>query len=113
MPRSKGKKWEVDQLKKILESLPEGRQVFAKKLIKRIEFMEETLDSLEKKITEEGPVTEGLNGNGFMIWSENPAQKSYNVMIGKYNAMVKTLIDMAPSGNEESDDLLDFLERKE
>jgi hypothetical protein len=41
--------------------------------------------------------------------TEHPAQKSYNTMIGRYNAMVKSLVDMIPSGETDKDDLMDFI----
>lgn len=96
-------------MKKLIDLIDPSKQELAKKMCERVMFMEKTLKELEDNISKHGAVIESTNGNGFEITMENPAQKSYNVMIGKYNAMVKTLLDLLPDGNTESDELLDFL----
>lgn len=94
---------------KVLELVDQNKQSLAKKLCERIKFMEKTLKELESSIKKDGPVIVTKNGNGFDVTMENPAQKSYNVMIGKYNAMLKTLIDLIPKGEDSEDELLKFL----
>lgn len=95
-----------------LEELPENKEYLAKKLFKRVEFMDKTLNELQKKIKKEGAVISTTNGNGFEVLTENPAQKSYNVMIGKYNAAIKTLLDLLPETAASGDRLLDFLQKR-
>ena len=68
-----------------------------------------TLNKLEKQVQQDGAIITAVNGNGFDVMSEHPAQKSYNTMIGRYNAMVKTLVDMIPDGKGEADELMSFL----
>lgn len=95
--------------KEAVELVSEAHRELAKKLYKRICFMDKTLNDLEKQVREEGAIITTVNGNGFDVMTEHPAQKSYNTMIGRYNAMVKSLVDMIPSGETDSDELMDFL----
>lgn len=95
--------------KEAVELVSEAHRELAKKLYKRICFMDKTLNDLEKQVREEGAIITTVNGNGFDVMTEHPAQKSYNTMIGRYNAMVKSLVDMIPSGEADSDELMDFL----
>lgn len=92
-----------------VELVSESHKELAKKLYKRICFMDKTLNELEKQVKEEGAIITTTNGNGFDVMSEHPAQKSYNTMIGRYNAMVKSLVDMIPSGKTDKDDFMDFI----
>lgn len=112
MAAVRGKKKELAELKKSIGLIGENKRAFARKLYGRIEFMDETLNELEQKIKDDGPIVEGVNGNGFKVMQEHPAQKSYNVMVGKYNAMVKTIIDLIPENVEEGDDLMNFIRGK-
>ena len=98
-------KHDIKDLKQLLELIDENRQPVAKKLLSRIKFMDATLNKLQSQIKREGAV----NGNGFKTKTEHPAQKSYNTMIGRYNALVKTFIDLIPTGSGGDDELLSFL----
>lgn len=95
--------------KEAVELVSEAHRELAKKLYKRICFMDKTLNDLEKQVREEGAIITTVNGNGFDVMTEHPAQKSYNTMIGRYNAMVKSLVDMIPSGKTDEDELMDFI----
>lgn len=101
----------LTNIKKAIGLIDESKRMLALKLLDRVEFMEKTLLELEAIIKKDGAVLCTTNGNGFEILSEHPAQKSYNVMIGKYNAMVKTLLDLIPEGKSEGDELMNFLGR--
>ncbi len=102
----------LSELKKILGTMDEIRQPIAKKLYKRCKFMESTLNALEKKIKEEGAVIVNVNGNGFEVKMENPAQKSYSTLVGKYNAVVKNLLDMIPKNEVKDDEFTEFFMKK-
>jgi hypothetical protein len=96
--------------KEAIELVDKSHRELAKKLYKRICFMDKTLNQLEQQVKQDGAVITTVNGNGFDVMTEHPAQKSYNTMIGRYNAMVKSLVDMIPSeGKTESDELMNFL----
>lgn len=85
-----------NRIKKLYKDLPENKYKLCDNLIQNVAFMEETLKDLQEKINNEGAVLKAKNGNGFNVVSEHPAQKSYNNMISKYQAAVKTLADMLP-----------------
>lgn len=112
MTEKSEKKQGLAAFKESLEILPENKKYLAKKLFKRIEFMDKTLNELQKKIKNEGAVISTTNGNGFEVLTENPAQKSYNVMIGKYNAAIKTLLDLVPEAASGGDRLFEFLQKR-
>ena len=59
--------------------------------------MEVTLEELHARVNKEGAIIETINGNGFDVLLENPAQKSYNTMIRNYNTIMKTLAEIIPS----------------
>lgn len=99
----------IKGLKELLELMDENRKPVAEKLLSRIKFMDTTLNKLQTQIKREGAVIEALNGNGFKTKTEHPAQKSYNTMIGRYNALVKTFIDLIPVGSSGEDEFLKFL----
>jgi len=99
----------IKELKELLELMDENRKPVAQKLLSRIKFMDTTLNKLQTQIKREGAVIEAVNGNGFKTKTEHPAQKSYNTMIGRYNALVKTFIDLIPTGSGSDDELLSFL----
>lgn len=103
-------KSEIAKYKKLFGKIPEDKKVFAERLYKQAAFMVATLQELQDTVNREGAVVTGTNGNGFEVVSENPAQKSYNIMIKNYNATVKLLIDMLPEGTDkEEDELMKFI----
>lgn len=112
MAEEKETKKKLSKLEKILETVDETRRPIAKKLYKRCKFMEATLNALEKKIKEEGAVIVNRNGNGFEVQMENPAQKSYTALVGKYNAVIKNLLDMIPKNEAKDDEFTEFFMRK-
>ena len=59
----------------------------------------------------EGAIIEATNGNGFTVKTEHPASKAYATLVGKYNAMVKTVEDIILDSlqKSEGDELLEFL----
>lgn len=97
------------KLTELVELMGENQKPTAKKLLAQISFMEKTLKKLQKRINDEGAIIEAKNGNGFMVQTEHPAQKSYNTMIGRYNAVVKTFMELVPMSQPKDDDFLDFI----
>lgn len=105
-------KKELNKYKNIFKSIDEDKKPFAQKWYEQAAFMSITLNELQDKIKTEGAVIETTNGNGFITYSEHPAQKSYNVMIRNYNATIKHLIDLLPDSEKgNQDELLEFLGR--
>lgn len=108
----KSKKYtNICELKKLLDLVDENRRPIAENIFKRLKFVDKTLTDLEKQIKKEGAVITFTNGNGFETVSEHPAQKSYNTMLGRYNALVKTFLDIIPEGQKSTDDFLEFVSR--
>ena len=64
--------------------------------------MSVTLEELQEDIKERGPIVTGTNGNGFTVSTENPSQKSYNVMISRYTTIIKQLEELLPDQKTEN-----------
>ena len=87
---------ELALFEKIYAELDENHRIFAKKLYTELIFISSNLNELKKEINENGAIMKTVNGNGFEVLMENPAQKAYNNMIKNYNATVKQLAELAP-----------------
>lgn len=111
MVEDKKIKQEITRLRKIFKDLDGDKKELADRLINRAAFMMGTLETLEEDVKINGPVITSVNGNGFNVTQENPAQKSYNVMIRNYNGVIKALFEMLPDSNGEQDELMKFLVR--
>jgi len=97
------------KLTELIELMGDNQKPMAKKLLEQLKFMEKTLKKLQKIITDEGAIIEAKNGNGFTVQTEHPAQKSYNTMIGRYNAVVKTFMELVPSSLPKDDEFIGFI----
>lgn len=93
---------EKRKLVKIFEEIPENKKKLCSKLIDNAAFMAVTLEDLQKTINDEGPVITSVNGNGFEITQEHPAQKSYISMMGKYSAVIGQLTNLLPDQKAET-----------
>lgn len=109
MNETSKRKTNLNKLKRIIKTVDDNHRPLAENIFERLQFMVFTLSDLEKQIEEEGAVIKNINGNGFETVSEHPAQKSYNTMIGRYNALIKTFIDIIPDGVKQNDEFLDFV----
>ena len=72
-------------------------------LIDKAEFLEQTLQELQEKITAGGVVTEMCQG-AYNIERANPALQAYNITIKNYTAIIKQLNDMLPTDNKKISD---------
>ena len=102
---------ELRKFKGFCKNLSKDRKNIAIKLCQKAAFMEVTLEDLQDQINKEGAIVEAVNGNGFKVKSENPAQKTYNTMIKNYNATIKSLVDLMPEGASANDELIGFIRR--
>lgn len=93
---------EIARLNNILKNIHESKRSIAKGLIENIAFMSVTLEDLQEVIKRQGPVVVFQQGTQKMM-VENPAQKSYNTMVNRYNTATKTLFDLLPK------DLVDII----
>lgn len=89
-------KQELRKLKALYKELPKNKQKLTEKLIANAAFMAVTLEDLQTEVNKKGAVIKQKNGNGFTVVQESAAQKSYNVMIGKYTAVIAKLDEMLP-----------------
>lgn len=96
----------VNEMLAIFSDVKSEKKELAAKMIQRIAFMQVTLEELETEIKIKGATYRMENGSQKMI-VENPAQKSYNNMINRYTTALKTLMDLLPQGDGESDDGFD------
>ena len=93
----------LKRYKEIFKDLDENKRTFAEQLYKEAIFMNKTLKKLKTSISKEGAIVSKMNGNGFEVITENPAQKAYNSMIKNYNYNLKLLAELAtPSAKGES-----------
>lgn len=96
MAKLKANKSSLDLYNEIYKDLDINKKIFAEKLYREAEHMERTLDKLKAQVDEEGAIIKTVNGNGFEVINEHPAQKSYNIMIRNYNNTLRQLEELAP-----------------
>ena len=93
------------ELKKYFKDTDKDK--IALSLIDRAIFMQETLKDLEKKVIEQGGVTEMCQGS-YSIERINPALQAYNNTIKNYTNVVKQIYDLIPAVEDDKDDFEDF-----
>lgn len=97
-----------EKLKKSLNEVPENQQPIAIALYDELVFINKTLISLRKIIEKEGVLDLFQNGSQ-EYYREHPALKSYNTTLSRYSNIIKQLIEIIPSSEQASDELLDFI----
>ena len=112
--REKHIKNEMRMYKKRFTVVPAERKDVLTRLCNEASFMSATLRELQIKIEEEGAIITMINGNGFEVMQESPAQVSYNRMIKNYTSTVKQILAELPKGEvnkaaDGDDDLIAFL----
>lgn len=100
---------EYGRLKELFADVPKNKQELCQGLLENAAFMKVALDDLRKVVTEEGAIKECVNGNGFTVLQEHPAQKSYNSMINRYSSVIADLAKILPESSGSSK-LAAFLE---
>ena len=93
---------EIRKLKRIFKNISKDKKTLCEKLIQNAAFMAVTLEDLQETIKEEGAIKSCVNGNGFLVMQEHPAQKSYNSMINRYASVIKQLQDLLPDNKQEN-----------
>lgn len=97
-----------EKLKKSLNEIPENQQPIAIALYDELIFINKTLISLRTIIEKEGVLDLFQNGSQ-EYYREHPALKSYNTTLSRYSNIIKQLIEIIPSSEQASDELLDFI----
>ena len=105
----KGKK-KKEEIKKLVELVPEEKRVIAEKLAAELNFMDETLEQLKETVRQRGVVDDFKQGKQEFL-RESPALKAYNTTIQRYSLLFKQLADLLPkqAQNEVGAALLNFL----
>ena len=93
---AKKKMSNIKELRSTFEQLEDDKSKLALSLLDKAEFVEATLDKLQKKVNDDGVITTMCQGD-YEIDRENPALKSYNTTLKNYTAVIKQLNDMLPS----------------
>lgn len=96
-------KKEIGRLKRILKEIPHDRMKAAEGMVKRIAFMQITLEDLEADINANGTVEMFSQTAGVEYERERPATRIYNTTIKNYTTACKQLFDMLPDGKPKSD----------
>ena len=105
---------EMRMYKKLFAVVPAERKDVLTRLCTEESFMSAILRELQIKREEEGAIITMINGNGFEVMQESPAQVSYNRMIKNYTSTVKQILAELPKGEvnkaaDGDDDLIAFL----
>lgn len=100
----------INELRQVFETINDNKSKLALSLLNKAEFMEDTLNKLQKKVKDDGVVTSMCQGN-YNIDRENPALRSYNTTIKNYTSVIKQIVDLLPeqTSKQEGEDLLRFI----
>lgn len=101
---------EKKKIKRLLKEIPEDLRPVANRMITELFFMFDILDSLKKRVDEEGTIVKFVNGSQIML-RQNPALKAYNETMPKFNKLLKDFISLLPNSEnfEEADELIGFV----
>ena len=78
-------------------------------LLEELTFMKETMDELKATVQLHGATYIFKQGEQEYL-KENPAMKSYNATVTKYNATLKQLLSLLPEQSDEIDKFMDFVD---
>lgn len=111
MTKSKVISVDMQQIKKIVDNMPEDRKPLANNLYNELLFMNETMQQLKEQVREHGAVDIFKQGNNEFP-REHPALTAYNKTLGRYNQTFKQMADLLPEsdGKEQTDALMDFIQ---
>lgn len=97
-------KKEISKFRKFIKDLDTEEKRMAMNMVNELAFMKITLEDLKKEVNANGVVTEMPQGE-YSITRENPALKSYNTMIQRYNSTLKQLDDYINKISPQTDGL--------
>lgn len=100
----------IKSLRTVFENINDNKSKLALSLLDKADFMNTTLLELEKKVKDDGVITEMAQGS-YVIERENPALRSYNTTIKNYASVVKQIVDLLPESEDKQvgEDLLKFI----
>lgn len=106
--REKRIKKEITRFKKFIKNLNQEEQQMCMHMINELGFMKVTLEDLKEEVNNGGVITEMPQGE-YSIMRENPALKSYNTMIQRFNATLKQLDEFINKNNPKEAGEVDLL----
>lgn len=101
-------KKEITRFKKFIKNLNQEEQQMCMHMINELGFMKVTLEDLKEEVNNGGVITEMPQGE-YSIMRENPALKSYNTMIQRFNATLKQLDEFINKNNPKEAGEVDLL----
>lgn len=98
----------LQKLKKYIDENDLDNKYILYDLLEELTFMKATMEELKVTVREHGATYVFTQGEQSYL-KENPAMKSYNTTVTKYNATYKQLLSLLPQQVEESSDLMGFV----
>ncbi|REH74466.1 hypothetical protein [Staphylococcus felis] len=98
----------LQKLKKYIDENDLDNKYILYDLLEELTFMKATMEELKATVREHGATYVFTQGEQSYL-KENPAMKSYNTTVTKYNATYKQLLSLLPQQVEESSDLMGFV----
>ena len=98
----------LDNLKVQIDEDNNINKPVAYDLLEELVFMKETMEELKSTVQLHGATYLFKQGEQEYL-KENPAMKSYNATVTKYNATLKQLLSLIPEQTEETDEFMDFV----
>ncbi|EGQ4184521.1 hypothetical protein FJC52_10935 [Staphylococcus pseudintermedius] len=98
----------LEKLKKYIDENDMNNKHIAYDLLEELTFMKATMEELKNTVREHGATYVFTQGEQSYL-KENPAMKSYNTTVTKYNATYKQLITLLPQEVDESSEFMDFV----
>lgn len=98
----------LEKLKVIIDEQDIQNKPVAYDLLEELEFMKETMEELKATVQLHGATYIFRQGEQEYL-KENPAMKSYNATVPKYNAIMKQLLSLMPEQTNDKDAFLEFV----
>src|SRR5699024_2702897 len=98
----------LEKLKVIIDEQDIQNKPVAYDLLEELVFMKETMEELKSTVQLHGATYIFKQGEQEYL-KENPAMKSYNATVTKYNATIKQLLSIMPESTEKTDAFMEFV----
>lgn len=99
----------LEKLKEQIDKETNINKPVAYDLLEELVFMKETMDELKRTVQLHGATYVFKQGEQEYL-KENPAMKSYNATMPKYNNTLKQLLSLLPEQSDESNAFMNFVE---
>ena len=98
----------LEKLKVIIDEQDIQNKPVAYDLLEELVFMKKTMEELKATVQLHGATYIFKQGEQEYL-KENPAMKSYNATVTKYNATIKQLLSLMPESTEKTDAFMEFV----